>query len=725
MALAMYTCVLFFTFISSINAITLPSAYDVIWDSPGLNHSADSMPVGGGDIGLNTWSENGTILFYIAKSGTFDENNALLKLGRVRLTFDPNPFSGNGHFEQRLAINDGHVTYTGKDNTTAKLWVDVFNPVIHLEVNSPQPVSVSLAYENWRFQDRRMVGEERNQGSWGIYTSKVPNGTTYADVVDFHKDGVLMSHRNENLDLWNFQVTQQKLEDFEDKLYNPMRNNEFGLWVHSPDLKPGNVTSGHYVNTTFKAWNLVASAPKTAFNIGIALYQNQTETHDEWLAKLEEIAGSAINNSQDASIAWWHQYWDRSYIIINEDAGPRTSVSKSNQRLLYWPLLRTGDFDVMKAQFDFYKRITPNALIRGQHYHDIDAAYFLEQGDNTGLSNVFEYHAQWYDDENPIPRPSFFPDGDLWNVWLSNLQETANEFADMILQANMYSGLDVTPYLDFIEYQLAWFDKYYRKEANKRSPWQLDGYYGNETLIIYPASAAETYKESYNPSSTTSGLRKLITDLLAVDQYKIENRTHYLRYLATVPPTPLREQQGRICIAPALAYTRIQNSETPQLYPVFPWGEYGLGRPNLTVALDTYLYDTETQAGHGNKGWNQDVIWLARLGQTANATAMTEARFRDSDVCKFPAFKGPNFDWTPDFNHYGAAALGLHEQLVQTFVGDDIRLLAAWPDRWSARFKVWAPRNTTVEGTVERGNKMGSLTVLPESRGGDVIYGQG
>lgn len=295
----------------------------------------------------------------------------------------------------------------------------------------------------------------------------------------------------------------------------------------------------------------------------------------------------------------------------------------------------------------------------------------------------------------------------------------------MILQANMYAGLDVTPYLEFIEYQLAWFDQYYRKEANKRSPWALAGYYGNETLVLYPASAAETYKEAYNPSSTTSGLRKLLADLLAVGRFRVADRAHYERYLATVPPTPLRRQQGRTCIAPALAYTRVQNSETPQLYPVFPWGEYGLGRPNRSHALDTYRLDTETQAGHGNTGWKQDVIWLARLGQTADAAAMTEARFRDSDVCKFPAFRGPHFDWTPDLNHYGAAALGLHEQLVQTFAGDGrIRLLAAWPDRWGARFRVRAPQNTTVEGVVARGNRMASLTVRPAGRAGDVIYGQ-
>jgi hypothetical protein len=38
---------------------TLPASYDVVWDKPGVNGSADSMPLGGGDIGLNTWYENG------------------------------------------------------------------------------------------------------------------------------------------------------------------------------------------------------------------------------------------------------------------------------------------------------------------------------------------------------------------------------------------------------------------------------------------------------------------------------------------------------------------------------------------------------------------------------------------------------------------------------------------------------------------------------------------
>jgi hypothetical protein len=38
---------------------TLPTSYDVVWTTPGVNGSADSMPLGGGDIGINTWFEDG------------------------------------------------------------------------------------------------------------------------------------------------------------------------------------------------------------------------------------------------------------------------------------------------------------------------------------------------------------------------------------------------------------------------------------------------------------------------------------------------------------------------------------------------------------------------------------------------------------------------------------------------------------------------------------------
>ena len=43
------------------------------------------MPVGGFDIGCNVWVEEGSIYFYFGRSNGFDENNALLKSGRIKI----------------------------------------------------------------------------------------------------------------------------------------------------------------------------------------------------------------------------------------------------------------------------------------------------------------------------------------------------------------------------------------------------------------------------------------------------------------------------------------------------------------------------------------------------------------------------------------------------------------------------------------------------------------
>src|SRR5262245_7871686 len=66
-------------------------SYKGVWTPPSHN-SSQSMPCGGGDIGLNVWVENGDLLIYFSRSGSFDENNALLKGGRIRIRLNPNPF---------------------------------------------------------------------------------------------------------------------------------------------------------------------------------------------------------------------------------------------------------------------------------------------------------------------------------------------------------------------------------------------------------------------------------------------------------------------------------------------------------------------------------------------------------------------------------------------------------------------------------------------------------
>ena len=59
---------------------------NVIWNTPSRN-SSESMPCGGGDIGMNIWVEDGDVMFYVSRSGTFDENNCQLTSPPVAQSF--------------------------------------------------------------------------------------------------------------------------------------------------------------------------------------------------------------------------------------------------------------------------------------------------------------------------------------------------------------------------------------------------------------------------------------------------------------------------------------------------------------------------------------------------------------------------------------------------------------------------------------------------------------
>jgi hypothetical protein len=113
------------------------------------------------------------------------------------------------------------------------------------------------------------------------------------------------------------------------------------------------------------------------------------------------------------------------------------------------------------------------------------------------------------------------------------------------------------------------------------------------------------------------------------------------------------------------------------------------------------------------------------MGLTDLAQANTIYRLSDSTTYRFSAFKGPNYDWSPDFNHYGSSALGLQEMLMQTFAlnNSQIRLLGAWPSDWSGSFKLTAPAQTVVTGTIISGKTISDLSVTPIERMNDVVYG--
>ncbi|WP_293304026.1 DUF5703 domain-containing protein [Pedobacter sp. UBA5917] len=728
---------------------------NVTWTTQSLN-SSESMPVGGGDIGLNLWVEKGNIYFYLSKSGTFDENNTLLKLGRVKLKLSPNPFEGKT-FKQELVLKDGYAQISGSNgklNTTINVWIDVFNPVIHLDVKSNQKTITEVGYESWRFDDRITKGKENNQNSY----KWAPQGIvkTLQDKIAFKNNTVQFYHQNKAETVFDVTVKQQGLEDRKAEMFNPLKNLIFGGKMQGENMVPAGNYEGTYLSTPFKAWTLKSKKPSNSVHISITLNTSVTESVNKWEQALNQVS---TKNDQKASIKWWNEYWKKSFIYINSKDEPANQSSKNyqlfrymlgcnafgkyptkfngglftfdpqltdtalkytpdfrnwgggthtaqNQRLVYWPMLKSGDFGMMKSQFDFYLQILKNAEIRTESAWKHKGASFTEQLENFGLPNPAEYG--W-------KRPTDFDKGMEYNAWLEYEWDTVLESCMMILETERFNGDNIEKYLPLIESSLTFFKEHYTYLAKQRGAKALDA---NGHLVLYPGSGAETYKMAYNSTSTISALKTVLERLVELSALSEKQKAAWVAMLKTIPPISFRTFDGHTTIAPAKLWERINNVESPQLYPVFPWGIYGTGKSGLDTAINTFKYDTDVLKFRSYIGWKQDNIFAARLGLTDDAAKLTTAKLKDSNR-RFPAFWGPGFDWAPDHNWGGSGMIGLQEMLLQTD-GKKIYLFPAWPKDWDVHFKLYAPYQTTIEGTLKDG-KLTDLKVVPESRKIDLI----
>ncbi|WP_308743762.1 DUF5703 domain-containing protein [uncultured Bacteroides sp.] len=742
---------------------------NVVWNTPSRN-SSESMPCGGGDIGMNIWVEDGDILFYVSRSGTFDENNCQLKQGRFRLRLSPNPFKDATDFRQELKLKDGYVEIEA-GGTQIQFWADVFHPVIHVEIVNAQPLQTEVSYENWRYQERLI---RKGEGQQCSYKWAPPKGTiTSADFVSpkenvsSRKNRLLFYHRNPEQTVFDVVVAQQGMDGVKSQMMNPLKNLTFGGTLFGENLEFTGITDGIYAGTDYRAWNFRSSKAARKEQFCIVLHTDQTETVAQWeqgmQAALQRIAPKGRNSvktiAQDKkqTRSWWNTFWQRSFIVAEGEAQKITrnytlfrymlgcnaygdvptkfngglftfdpchvdekqsftpdyrkwgggTMTAQNQRLVYWPMLKSGDYDMMHAQFDFYNRMLKNAELRSRVYWQHNGACFSEQIENFGLPNPAEYG---------FKRPEWFDKGLEYNAWLEYEWDTVLEFCQMILETKNYADADITPYLPLIESSLTFFDEHYRMLASRRGRKVLDA---DGHLILFPGSACETYKMTNNASSTIAALRTVLETYGQKEEMLRTIPSIPLRYIEVKDSlNPASAPELKQTISPAVSWERINNIETPQLYPVFPWRIYGIGRENLELARNTYFYDPDAIKFRSHTGWKQDNIWAACLGLTEEAKRLSLAKLSDGPH-RFPAFWGPGYDWTPDHNWGGSGMIGLQEMLLQTN-GKQILLFPAWPKEWDVHFKLHAPDKTTVEVTL-KGGEVKDLKVLPENRKKDII----
>jgi len=769
-------------------------AYNVAWTSPSQN-SSESMPCGGGDTGMNVWVENGDLLCYVQRSGCFDENNQYLKLGRIRLNLQPNPFAAEGTFRQELKLRHGCIELIGKSGdltANIRVWADVFRPVVHVEVESNQPLQATASYENWRQSDLDLPNDGRRPRfaclGWDGYPGKI---TRLRDEVKFLSNSVFFYHRNrdENL-LFDYTVKQQGLEPVKNQLINTQKGRTFGGILRGVNFIPDGTSQGRYLDTDFTAWKLCSKHATTNHHIELVSHIGQTNTLALWQDGLRKALNdkTPLAVAQNQSRQWWEDFWKRSHIVIHPskpdpnskpwriarnyqlfryqlgcnafgeyptkfNGGNFTfdpslvekkrtldpdwrawgggSFTAQNQRLVHWPMLKSGDAELVKPQLDYYRRALPNAIARVKTYYGHSGALFAEQLENFGLPisagwGWSEPNAKQRQRGKEVPfgdprvdgthgPNSIVERGEQANAFVSYHYESQLEYSYMALEHHRFFGNDLRPYLPLIRNAVRFFDEHYQLRQKMRSGKPLDD---QGKLVIFPSTSCESYRGARNPTDVIAGLQACLDGLLALDESLIPTteKSYYESFKKRLPDFTYGTEKGDRILLPAQSYARYQNFECPQFYPLFPFNRFALGMDDMLIFQNTWKHGKFTK--NMVVSWHQDGIFFARMGMTKEA-ADFNTRKLDNSPRRFPTFWGPGHDWAPDHNWGGSGMIGLQEMLMQT-IGDRILLLPAWPKDWDCDFKLHAPQQTTVSGKVRNGRVI-DLIVKPESRRHDVV----
>lgn len=727
---------------------------DVTWKTLGTDEN-DSMPVGNGDLAANVWTEqNGDLVVLVAKSDAWSEHGELVKLGRVRLHITPNPFAGAADIRQTLRLEDGSVEVSAP-GSTLRVWVDANRPVLHVEAALAQPALLRAQLELWRGAHPYNVPSTEKSGLAEFGNEALP--------VDFETDTVLLPpdqnrvewyHFNEQ-SVYPFILTQQHLEALLSKYPDPLLHRCFGGLLKGPGL----------VQDGDRAVKSDAPVRTQRFDL-VALSMPHAASPEAWQVALsaldKKVSDMPLAAARTAHAAWWQRFWSRSWVHVSgnpdaeqvsqgyilqrymmaassrgtfpvkfngglftvghdlpegtaatraqHDADYRawgSSYWNQNNRLLYWPLIASGDFDLLKPWFDLYTNALPLAQDRTRLYFHHEGAAFIETMSFWGL-----------------PRPVDF-----------GLDNSTNEVQSRYMRYHIQGAVEVVAQM-LDEYEITRDTAFTRRQIIPLADalatyyarhWQCDAV---GKLRIAPSQSIETYQlDAVNPTPDIAALRNVLPRLLelpATDAQRANWRAllDELPAIPTgrtwkgkLPPLGMGDADGLPVLLPAEKYGTTRNSENPELYPVFPYRLYGIGKPGLTLARNTFasrLFPQDTC-------WGQDGPEAAILGLTDVAEQAAKHAFTAYGDQRFRWFWRPGHDWIPDLDNGGAGMSTLQLMLLQTD-GRRIRLLPAWPPEWTADFRLHAPYQTTVEGHVENG-KLTGLIVTPASRAKDVVVG--
>jgi alpha-L-fucosidase 2 len=720
--------------VTSLLATSLPtdilpqlSACNEVWTSPSTNGSPGSMPVGNGDISANVWVENGgDLMMYIGKSDSWSEGTRLLKIGRERIQFSPNPFSAGAPFTQTLDLYHGKIDITaGPSGSQVYLhvWIDANQPVIRVEASGDQPFSMAASNEVWRSAPYTPTGSDPAAGSWrGVNTG----WTEAPDTVLALPDRLVSYHANGS-SLFQTILAGENLSGYWTNFADPYLNRIFGITVKAPGFNKLNNYS-------------LRSPSGTNFALSVYAYTAQASTID-WQNQMNNLVAQVdatnIELARTNHNNWWDGFWNQSWIFVSGDADA-TNVThcylfqrfmeacqgrgqhpikfnggtftfdynglngdyrtwgpgywQQNTRLLYWPLLASGDFDLLMPWFNAFTNMMPLQMAATSRYYGHGGAFFPETFNFFGLHELTDWGG------NP------------------NATNTSNQYIRYHYQGGLETLAMMLDYYDYTQDNtfatnyivplatqvIRFFDQHWPRVNGK--------------IQFYPANAIEMYWDCTNSTDYISGLMSNIPRLVSLPTNFTSPSLiqEWTNCLASLPPLPM-DPSGTY-VKPAQVYGAAHNAENPECYCIFPYRLFGIGKSN-NVALATF---TNRVVQNNKNCWSQDVIQEALVGLTGSAQADVISNFKQKDSqCRFPAYWRSHNDYLPDLDNGGAAMSGLQFMLLQCS-GGEIRLLPSWPATWDVDFKLCAPSNTFVRLKYQNG-AMTQLDVSPTYRTNGIV----
>lgn len=710
--------------------------------SGAMDNAMQSLPIGNGDIGANVWVDTaGKVHLLLSKSDAWSELYRLLKPAHVVLDIEPRPFADGADFE--LSIANGVLTIS-RNGACLRIYMDAFAPCLRLSLRTESPVKARLALDNYR---KTAFDPADDDSNYFMYGARYDIAESADQVLVTGAGGVAQIHRNEE-SCYEFALRHQDMAAYIGREADPLLGRTFGAGLYSPDM----AADGE---------GLTAEEALTAMSASVFVETRFTGAAGEMSVSMDALHrkhGDFTEAGLERHIACWNEFWTRAYVYAQGDAdaeqvtraflyqrymtrcADRGSAPMKfngslftadqmkghpgnydarnwgapywlqNTRIMYWYLLRAGDYDAMLPLFDMYLGMMPVATARSEICFGHAGMLIPETASSFGLYPCSNYGLT---DENGLRRRAIRR-GEAASPYIRYHYNGMLELSWMMLKYMKASG-DMSRrgrMLEFVEKTLLFFDRHFDK---------LDG-----KLVMYPVSSLETWQVCVNDAPDIAGLKAVCTELAGWEELPPSLQELLRELPAAVPDLPVEMKNGRRVLSPCEIRIdqKARNSENPELYAVFPYELYGLGKPELDMARLTY----EQRLFRHDGGWSQDPVDAALLGLTEEAVKhmVRQSGMKDKRAL-FPAFWGPNFDETPDQDHGCMMQLCLINMLLQTD-GDSYTAFPAWPKKWDVAFRLPVKKNVYVRGTQTEGVRsvvnevsVGDRIRASDLSGGDVF----